>query len=309
MSVFSLTSVDFCVSDPLVIDMDTFHLWLEGASVHDAALALGTVDPVGPSSGAAPFGGGGGGVLLPAEWEQLVLADTSAQFRTFWALKPYLDEPQRLLAQRRFRIPPHLLQRVLDSYYSFDDRLMREALGRKPTPKLRRTLEAQCEKLNVSLPSCRRQADNLHRIYTSTDDDLAPGPASFAGGGGGSAPAVYSEVGVAPAPEPADAMDGYAALAPDETLAASQRQARNARLAKQTGYVDWELTHPPSGGGGEATYSSPDAGAAVAQRPAGLRAAQAPPPAAKQPASGYLDVTMGEDGDEEVGADIQDIQV
>lgn len=190
MSVFSLTSVDFCVSDPLVIDMDTFHLWLEGASVHDAALALGTVDPVGPSSGAAPFGGGGGGVLLPAEWEQLVLADTSAQFRTFWALKPYLDEPQRLLAQRRFRIPPHLLQRVLDSYYSFDDRLMREALGRKPTPKLRRTLEAQCEKLNVSLPSCRRQADNLHRIYTSTDEtDAGPasqltGAAAGAAGGG-----------------------------------------------------------------------------------------------------------------------------
>ena len=36
----------------------------------------------------------------------------------------------------------------------------------------------------------------------------------------------------------AHALDGYASLAPDEVLEASQRQARNARLAEQTGYVD-----------------------------------------------------------------------
>ena len=36
----------------------------------------------------------------------------------------------------------------------------------------------------------------------------------------------------------AHALDGYASLAPDEVLEASQRQARNVRLAAQTGYVD-----------------------------------------------------------------------
>ena len=50
-------------------------------------------------------------------------------------------------------------------------------------------------------------------------------------------------VGLAPA-GPGHVIDGYASLAPDEALAAAQRQARNARLAEQTGYVDsWELSN------------------------------------------------------------------
>ena len=54
-------------------------------------------------------------------------------------------------------------------------------------------------------------------------------------------------------------MDGYASLAPDEALAASQQQERGARLAEQTGYVDWELVAPAgaSGGGGTGqTYAA-----------------------------------------------------
>ena len=84
---------------------------------------------------------------------------------------------------------------------------------------------------------------------------------------------VYSDLHLGPA-GPADAtavsaghaMDGYASLAPDEALAASQQQARGARLAEQTGYVDWALVAPAraSGGdGGGQTYAVPLATSSV----------------------------------------------
>ena len=57
------------------------------------------------------------------------MADTGSQFRTFRMLKPYLDEPTRL-TDHRFRIPAGVRQRVLDSYYSFDDRVRRRRLSR-----------------------------------------------------------------------------------------------------------------------------------------------------------------------------------
>ena len=76
--------------------------------------------------------------------------------------------------------------------------------------------------------------------------------AGFVAGGGGGGAAVYSiphAGGRAGSAAAGVAMDSYAALAPDETLAASQRRERNARLSGQTGYVDWELRTQTSASG------------------------------------------------------------
>ena len=52
-------------------------------------------------------------------------------------------------------------------------------------------------------------------------------------------------------------MDGYASFAPDELLAESQRRERNARLAEQTGYVDWAGAVAPSRADGSPKPQNP----------------------------------------------------
>ena len=81
--------------------------------------------------------------------------------------------------------------------------------------------------------------------------------------GAGEGEIVYSDLHLGTADATAapagHAMDGYASLAPDEVLAASQQQARGARLAEQSGYVDWALVAPASAsgsGGAGQTYAA-----------------------------------------------------
>ena len=106
-------TIDLCVSDPVAIDMTVFDHWIEGLSIEEAATTV-------MAEEAEPL------VADRQEWQTLLLADTGAQYRTFWMLKPLFEEPLRLASQRRFRIPPPLRQQVLDAFYSFDERLMRE---------------------------------------------------------------------------------------------------------------------------------------------------------------------------------------
>jgi len=142
-------NLDLFISDPLIVDLGLFGAWLEGLRVEDVA----------------------GPVEADEALQELVLADCSDQFRLFWMLQPFLEHPSsQLAAQRRYRMLPATRRLVLDAYYGFDERVMRELIGRKPTAKLRRETEAHREKLNVSLRSCRRQFDNLQRCFSSLEE-------------------------------------------------------------------------------------------------------------------------------------------
>ena len=149
-------TIDLFISDPLIVDLGLFGAWLEGLRVDDAVQLH--PDSVNPDEAV----------------QELVLADCSDQFRLFWMLQPYLMDPSQLAAQRRYRMLPATRRLVLDAYYGFDERVMRELIGRKPTAKLRRELESQREKLNVSLRSCRRQFDNLQRLFTALEEYEPP---------------------------------------------------------------------------------------------------------------------------------------
>ena len=143
-------SLDLFISDPLIVDLGLFGAWLEGLRVEEAV--------------------GYEGVSPDEALQELVLADCSDQFRLFWMLQPYFMDPTQLAAQRRYRMLPAMRRLVLDAYYGFDERVMRELLGRKPAPKLRREIEGLREKLNVSQRSCRRQFDNLQRCYATLEE-------------------------------------------------------------------------------------------------------------------------------------------
>ena len=101
-------TIDLFISDPLIVDLGLFGAWLEGLRVDDAVQLH--PDSVNPDEAV----------------QELVLADCSDHFRLFWMLQPYLMDPSQLAAQRRYRMLPATRRLVLDAYYGFDERVMRE---------------------------------------------------------------------------------------------------------------------------------------------------------------------------------------
>lgn len=55
-------------------------------------------------------------------------------------------------------------------YYGFDDGVIRELLGKKLSSRHRKDLDEVSEKTNVSLKSCRRQFDNVKRVFKTVED-------------------------------------------------------------------------------------------------------------------------------------------
>lgn len=59
-------------------------------------------------------------------------------------------------------------------YYEFDDNVIRELLGKKLSSRHRKDLDEVAEKTGVALKSCRRQFDNVKRIFKAVEE--LPGP-------------------------------------------------------------------------------------------------------------------------------------
>lgn len=55
-------------------------------------------------------------------------------------------------------------------YYEFDDCVIREILGKKLTSKSRKDLDEVAEKTGITLKSCRRQYDNVKRVFKAVED-------------------------------------------------------------------------------------------------------------------------------------------
>jgi hypothetical protein len=59
---------------------------------------------------------------------------------------------------------------LLQSYYSFDERVVREILGKKLTSRARKELEEIVSKTRIPISGCRRMFDNLKRISKRLED-------------------------------------------------------------------------------------------------------------------------------------------
>lgn len=62
---------------------------------------------------------------------------------------------------------------IIEKYYSLDDAVCRELLGKKLSSKYRKDLDEISEKTSIKLKSCRRQFDNIKRIQKVIDDQPA----------------------------------------------------------------------------------------------------------------------------------------
>ncbi|KAJ1512116.1 hypothetical protein HMI55_006347 [Coelomomyces lativittatus] len=91
------------------------------------------------------------------------------QYRWFTCIEPLLHRPCSLEHAIVFKLAPMTLQALIDGYYSFDDILMREMVGKKLTARLRRDLD-EGGVPTISVASARRQFDNLKRILKKTEE-------------------------------------------------------------------------------------------------------------------------------------------
>lgn len=94
-----------------------------------------------------------------------------SQYRTFKHFEHFLARPKFFLSQSVFSFCKEARYHIIESYYSFDECLMQEVLGKKLSSRLRRDLEEiAVDKLNISISSVRRQYENLKRLMKRTEE-------------------------------------------------------------------------------------------------------------------------------------------
>ncbi|GBG25885.1 Acidic fibroblast growth factor intracellular-binding protein [Hondaea fermentalgiana] len=100
----------------------------------------------------------------------LLYRDSVDQYRLYELLEERLYQPQLLRRQMLVQLSPRVQQYIVRRYYEFNDNVYRELLGRKLSTRARKDLDEVAENAGVLLPSCRRQFDNLRRIYMTLDE-------------------------------------------------------------------------------------------------------------------------------------------
>ncbi|KNC96512.1 uncharacterized protein SPPG_08101 [Spizellomyces punctatus DAOM BR117] len=140
------------VANTLVVDKSIWHVWLMGLSVEQATVYVQKKHPNLSSN-------------IPA-----LRSFITSQYRNFELLEHYLHRPKTLHTQLLFPMPSETKSYLIETYYSFDERVVREFLGKKFSSRVRKDLEDVCEKTRVPLGGCRRMFDNFKRIVKTVED-------------------------------------------------------------------------------------------------------------------------------------------
>lgn len=154
-----MCELDVFVGNFAVIDWDLYNLWLSGRSVAEAV-------PVWNRENRS--------TINDFHVDQsIIVSDFNDNWRLFTNLENTL-----LSSPSGHSTPLQLLdtptkRRVMESYHSLDSAFCREILGRKLNSKLRKDLDEVADKTGILIRSCRRQFDNIKKVFKSVED-LAP---------------------------------------------------------------------------------------------------------------------------------------
>ena len=149
-------TLDVFVSAPAGLDLNVFSLWLMGCDVHTATRLRRDSEP----EISREF----------EDFEVLLFSDTQDQYRLFNTLEPYLQLPSTLMTQQLIQLTTVTKYALVEQYYTFDEEVVREFLGKKLNTKNRKDLDDVCEKTKISLKSCKRQFDNIKQVLRVVDD-------------------------------------------------------------------------------------------------------------------------------------------
>ncbi|KAL0281261.1 UNVERIFIED_CONTAM: hypothetical protein PYX00_002297 [Menopon gallinae] len=152
--MMSYSEVDVFISNYTLVDPEVYQLWVEGYSSSEAVATLESREVM-KQTGATV---------------DLVESDVLDHYRTYNLLEKLLQNPLKLAEQLSFQIEPQTQQLLIEKYYEFDDSVIRELLGKKLSSRHRKDLDEVSEKTNVTLKSCRRQFDNIKRVFKTVEE-------------------------------------------------------------------------------------------------------------------------------------------
>jgi hypothetical protein len=149
------------LTDPVRINEEVYALWLQGLNAPDALaqrLLSAQHDHL-PAIGDA------------ATMRELLWRDTVDQYRLFEKLEHYLLQPSLFRSQLLFQLPPLQQYFMIERYYAIDGAVARWLLGKKlSTTKIQKDLDEISDATQRTLKSCRRQLENLRRVYAAMED-------------------------------------------------------------------------------------------------------------------------------------------
>ncbi|XP_054154174.1 acidic fibroblast growth factor intracellular-binding protein-like [Oppia nitens] len=148
------TEVDVFICNNTLIDPDIYQYWLDGNTAQEAALLVRQKEKS----------------VLGFVHEDLIISDILDQYRTFQLIEKLLPVPTQLSEQWTFQLTPTTQRILIEKYYNFDDQVIREILGKKLSGRNRKDLDDVSDKTGVGIKSCRRQFDNVKRVYKTVED-------------------------------------------------------------------------------------------------------------------------------------------
>lgn len=169
------TEIDVFISNYTLVDPEIYQLWVEGhtGEFPNPNLTLWGSLYFTATEAVQILNQRGLGQITGASVE-LIASDVLDHYRTYSLLEKLLSNPNKLQEQLAFQIEPQTRQLLIEKYYDFDDDVVRELIGKKLSSKHRKDLDEVAEKTRVPLKSCRRQFDNVKRVYKMVED--MPGP-------------------------------------------------------------------------------------------------------------------------------------
>lgn len=110
---------------------------------------------------------GTAGLSVPIE---IVSSDVLDHYRTYSLLERLLQSPAKLSDQPAFQLDGPTQALFIERYYSLDDEVAREIFGKKLSSRYRKDLDEVAEKTMMKLKSCRRQFDNVKRVFKVVEE-------------------------------------------------------------------------------------------------------------------------------------------
>mmetsp|Transcript_63979 Transcript_63979/g.146564 ORF Transcript_63979/g.146564 Transcript_63979/m.146564 type:complete len:438 (+) Transcript_63979:196-1509(+) len=174
------TVVECLVTDKMKVDAITFEAWVKGLT---AAEAMRYKEPeiqrflLQMQESGSDMGSKHQGEHQDYRWRnarKLVWQECVDQYQFFEWMTPFLNEPLSFRTQTLVVVAGGDIPRMLDMYYSLDDAVCRDLIGKAFTKAVRRDVDEAAEtSRNITVRSARRQFDNIKRVMKHVEDQIA----------------------------------------------------------------------------------------------------------------------------------------
>ncbi|KAL9657453.1 hypothetical protein ABK040_016721 [Willaertia magna] len=153
------STMEVFVTDPPIINQFMYHKWLEGYSIEETSKYLFEKQRKVNNEYFKKYSN------FLNSYYQLIINEVNYQFRIFNDVQPYLNNPSLFMScETTLQMAPSVKRLLIQQFFDFDERVIRELMGKKLTTKSRRDLDDISEKYNLEIISVRRQFDNLKII-------------------------------------------------------------------------------------------------------------------------------------------------